>query len=119
MPSNLAKPSSVPTQRYPSRVWMVEMTEFCGKPSPVSQCLTENRGPGNAWSEVQKVTRKAAANASFHGFFTMPEGARNGSKSQSCCLLWAVCYELLGSARAFGDRVGTRQAEWIMDLTAK
>src|ERR1051325_3725550 len=31
-PSNRAKPSCVPSQRYPSGVWTILETELCGKP---------------------------------------------------------------------------------------
>ena len=36
-PSKRARPPHVPSQRYPSRVWAMALTEFCGRPSRVSQ----------------------------------------------------------------------------------
>ena len=36
-PSNRASPPHVPSQMYPSRVCTIARTEFCGRPSRVSQ----------------------------------------------------------------------------------
>jgi hypothetical protein len=82
---------------------MMEMTEFCGKPSLVSQCLIEHLGTGVAPGARQKNRIKAAANENqliptvfseagipstgIQAFFNMPESAGADLKSQNCCLL--------------------------------
>src|ERR1035437_1681123 len=61
-PSKRAKPLPVPSKRYPSRVCVIEMTEFWGRPSPSSVVhllmVTAGSGAGTA-PEAASILRQA------------------------------------------------------------
>src|SRR5262245_25396009 len=55
-PSNRARPSNVPTQRYPSRVCTMARTEFCGRPESAVQA-------SNRYSAAARSTAMTSTHA--------------------------------------------------------
>ena len=64
-PSNRARPPSVPTHKYPSRVCVTASTALDGKPSAVPKTSTANRPPDPAASAHPQPSTNIPAHANI------------------------------------------------------